>query len=325
MKTKTQILFHAALLLACVKSHSQTLTCTYNCPKIGEVFSIKTASPVLHTSGQNQLWDFTQMQAVSPSATLIKYVDPNSSVGFTSHPQATILRLESTNERFMKTDSIGIFTVSPSNYTVFGQSATLVFPFIFGSVYSETITSSYQSGSDIIKVTYSKQLKGVGTGTLLLPNGTYTDVIRISGMLNESQTKNGVSDGYSFSTSLNYYYSEKISHPLLYSSYKYGGAADYAPFTQFLSEVPTGISEENADDISEINIAPNPTSDKVFIKTTLNTKGKISLSNVLGQVVISDVYMGSSAFDLSHLPEGIYTLALTQSGKIQTKKIVIAR
>jgi hypothetical protein len=307
--------------------HSQTLTCQYNCPHVGEVFSTKTSTPEVQTSGLNQLWNFTQLQAVSTGFSLLSYVDPASTPSSSLFPQANVAKLESGNYTFLDTGNNGVKLISPSANAVNAESVLLPLPFSYGSTYTETVITAYLSGADTIKVTSIKHLNGVGTGTLMLPTGTFNDVLQISGQIVESSTKNGLAYGYVYSTSVYYYYSEKISYPLLYIEYKYDSeSTDYAPFTQFVSGVFTGLGNENNEVDAGIMVAPNPTSDIVRVTTSINSGGEITLSNSLG-VVLFDRYFSekTTELDLSELPEGLYILLIKQQGNVLSKKIVLSR
>lgn len=326
MKTKTQILFQVTLFLAFINVKSQTLTCAYNCPKIGEIFSTKTASPVLHTNGQNQVWNFTQMQAVSNFPVTFTYVDPSTAVSSSLFPQADVLRLEAGIHKFLKIGNNGVKLMSPTSATANAESLLLPLPFSYGSTYTETVITSYiNSSNDVIEVTAKKTLNGAATGTLMLPSGTYTDVLRISGTLVETQKTNGVAEQYYYTTALNYYYSEKISHPLLYSFYKSSnGPVDFAPYTQFVSEISTGINEWKVSQF-ETQVLPNPASDKILIATAVNDDLQLILYNTFGEVVFNKIHNGESQLNVDNLAEGIYTLLISDGITMQSKKIVITR
>lgn len=315
----------ASFFLACLKLNAQTLTCQYNCPHVGEVFSIKTSSPVVHTGGLNQVWDFRQVQAVSSNATMISYIDPASVPASSLYPQATIAKQEGGNYSFLETGNNGIKSLTPPGVTVSAQSIGLPLPFSYGSTYSETIVTKYLSGTDTIWLTTSKSISGVGTGTLMLPGGTYTDVLRISGQTIQSYTTNGLSDGVVYTTLVNYYYSEKISLPLLSSVImSSNGPGDFAPLTQFMSAVLTGIKQETNEGVSGIMITPNPASDVVHISTLSNNTVEITLSNSFGEVVFrQSLFAQSVEFNLSQFPGGLYTVTIRGGENFQSKKLLV--
>jgi hypothetical protein len=325
MNWQIVLIFNAIFLMTGMKLNSQTLTCEHNCPHAGEVFSTKTSSPVLHTSGQNQLWNFTQVEAVSAGTQMISYVDPSTTSSSSLFPQANLARMELNHYTFIETGNNGIKLLGKSHTTVTAHSIELPLPFSYGSSHTETIITTTISGADTIKAIASKTLSGVGTGTLMLPTATYNDVLRISGKIIESYTKNGLPHGYIYTNNVNYYYSEKISHPLLFSEYKgETGPNDYGPFTQFVYAVTTGIKNVNEQQ-SVITIGPNPTTGLLRITTSANQSGKIILWNSLGETLINHGYQwGSAELDLSEFPEGLYSLMITNENNAGIKKIVVS-
>ncbi|PBQ34698.1 hypothetical protein CNR22_23955 [Sphingobacteriaceae bacterium] len=325
MKMNTQILFHTVLLLAGVKSYSQTLTCTSTCPKIGEIFSIKTSSPVLHTNGKNQVWNFSQVYYLQGS-TKVSYADAASIPSSSLYPLANLVCLQGNSEKFLEVSDDGILLANSTTVSVTNQSVLLPLPFSYGSIHTETLVTTSLSGLDTLKMTAIKNIQAVGTGTLILPTATYTDVLRITGTLSESQTVNGTSDGYTLNTTIHYYYSEKISHPLLYSDQRSSsGGTDYGPNTWFLSEITTGIKRENLDEQNTLVVSPNPASDFLHVTTVRYEEGQLRLFNALGDLVLSKTFSETERLDVSKLSEGFYTLCILQNGKLQSKKIVIAR
>jgi hypothetical protein len=316
----------AILSLLSAKMHSQTLTCQYNCPLIGEVFSARSTSPVVNTSGQNQLWNFTQLIPMSNGEWNVSYLDPQSVPSSSSFPQANVVRMEWGQYTFLDAGNNGVKLVSPSTVTVNTVSMELPLPFSYGSTHTEIIITTFLLGADTIKTTTTKSLEGVGTGTLMIPIGTYTDVLRISGQMVQYSTNNSAPSGHTVTTILNYYYSEKIFHPLIYSEYKSTtGPEDYYPLTHVVHGILTGIDDPGEEKTADIRIAPNPASEKVRVTGLRNGGGQITVCNFLGQVLLSQaISLTSEQLDLSRLPEGLYTLCITQAGETQSVKLVLS-
>ncbi|MEX1192345.1 MAG: T9SS type A sorting domain-containing protein [Brumimicrobium sp.] len=84
--------------------------------------------------------------------------------------------------------------------------------------------------------------------------------------------------------------------------------------------------EQNKEDLSEIKLYPNPTSDKVFIKSEINDKGSLKIMNQFGQVVYSEKFESLNDFnngiDISSFSTGIYFVDVkTSEGNIIQKLI----
>ena len=313
-------LLRTLLILVCGKLHSQTLTCQYNCPQIGEVFSTKTSSPVAGSGGLNQLWNFTQVQAVSSGVSTISYVSPSTTPSSSLFPQSNIAKLESGKYTFLDTDNSGVKLAPSNNATVNVQPVVLPLPFSYGSTYSETFVTTYVNGA----VTTTKKLDGVGTGTLMLPTGTFRDVLFIAGKVVESYTTNGV-PGNVVTNNFSYYYSERISHPLLYSEYKWEtGPGDYTPFTQFVTSISTGTKNEDDGPNSGIFIVPNPSSDIVRVTLPETESCELLLINSMGAIVLAHSWSTEKmTFDLGAVQDGFYTLLINQGHQMLSKKLVV--
>jgi hypothetical protein len=85
----------------------------------------------------------------------------------------------------------------------------------------------------------------------------------------------------------------------------------------------TDMSDE---DDANITLYPNPASD-VLQLDHMNISGSVRILNQLGQLVVKEVLVGNrSQLDVSHLPEGMYTVQLeSESGKISNHKVSVMR
>lgn len=75
-----------------------------------------------------------------------------------------------------------------------------------------------------------------------------------------------------------------------------------------------------------LKVYPNPTTGTFSVeKINLGSKGNISISNVLGEVVYRNNYTseGIAKFDLSHFGKGLYFIRVNDGKSIVTKKIVV--
>ena len=88
---------------------------------------------------------------------------------------------------------------------------------------------------------------------------------------------------------------------------------------------PIGIKETKDSELqNEFNVFPNPTGGILNIKINNNNETvSIELTNTLGQIVwnkkINDKH---SAFDISHLPHGIYFVIVKQNSAVKTLKLL---
>lgn len=329
MKKEYQIkilLVFLIFLLNIQNNFGQTLTCQTSCPQAGEVFSMRTSSPVLNSPGLNQVWNFSSIYALA-STYLISYSVPSSFPNATLYPQANLVKTEVGNNTFLSSGNGGIRSVYPSTINVNINNLQLPLPFTYGNTYTETVISTSVTGTDTFVTNTHYSFIGHGSGTLILPSGTFPDVLSIKYTSTESNTKNGSPIGNILSNTSFYYYSQKISHPLLYTQQlSTTGQGDYGPFTQFIDQVVVGLHDQNMEFIDEFTISPNPAKDIVKIKFPQIKMGKVLLKNNLGQLITERKFDDNSCqLDIGYLSEGIYFISLCDNNEIITRKLVVSR
>lgn len=75
---------------------------------------------------------------------------------------------------------------------------------------------------------------------------------------------------------------------------------------------------------TDLKVYPNPTSGKIQIQSLGFTIQRLEISNLLGEVVFSQVEtLSKSEIDLSSQPVGVYFVKITDGEKMYTQKIVI--
>ncbi len=73
-----------------------------------------------------------------------------------------------------------------------------------------------------------------------------------------------------------------------------------------------------------LKIYPNPSSDRIFVSSSEDLKGELSLHNLLGQVIDYQILNQNdiAIFDIQYLPKGIYTLTLKTAQGSVTELVV---
>lgn len=88
--------------------------------------------------------------------------------------------------------------------------------------------------------------------------------------------------------------------------------------THGLCSAPLAINDLNLTD--NISIYPNPAKTELNLNVSQNDKNELSISNLLGQVLIKS--QNQNRIDISNLTNGIYILAITQGQNKYTKKFI---
>ncbi len=87
----------------------------------------------------------------------------------------------------------------------------------------------------------------------------------------------------------------------------------------------SNVSVEKPNQIMDLVVYPNPTSDVVYIRSGLNGEIQLQLMSPIGQQVHYEKFEKETAIQLSNFPDGIYFVIITDiTGKSITKRIVKA-
>lgn len=76
-------------------------------------------------------------------------------------------------------------------------------------------------------------------------------------------------------------------------------------FENYFINPPLGLNDNL---IQKISIYPNPTTDKLYFKSTLNENFKVSVFDILGKKIIEKSVNINEALDVSQLHTGIYII-----------------
>lgn len=310
-----------ALLFIYRSVSGQTLTCTENCRQVA-LFSMKTSSPVLNNEGQNKLWDFRAVSAISTSTMPTTYMSPTAVPSASLYPTCDLVVQSNSAEAYLINSSTGIgeLLLSPNN----SKLMLLPLPFSYGNTYTETVSTTVITGADTFVTTYQSTLTAVGTGTLLLPYSSYKNVLSVKLIRIKSQTKNTAPEGSVLTNTSYYYYTPGIRHHLFYTRQLFDtGLNDYGPYTEFVSEQISSIESSQSMNLSTIKFEPNPAHDRVSVHNT-QPGDIICLTNTLQQKVMEiSAEDSDSTLELGNLSSGLYLISIQTKNGISSQKLFI--
>lgn len=301
---------------------AQTLTCTDNCPT-PSLFSMRTSSPVLASSGQNQVWDFRNLAAISSSTFPSSYVLPNAVPASSIYPSCNLVLQSANPDSYLLNNGAGIHELFPNSGATTSSRMLVPFPFSFGMSYTETVNSSEVAGSDTFVTTWQSTLSAVGSGTLLLPFSTYSNVLCVKLNRLQTRTKNASAFGNNIQNTSYYFYSPGLRHHILYTRQLFEtGGSDFGPYTEFISEQITGIEELQKNASSRFIVSPNPTNSGITVHETL--KGNhIRIVNTLQQTVYESSVEGpETVIDLLAVPAGMYLIYVETASGTASQKLM---
>ncbi len=279
-----------------------------NCPAAGggafPVYQFNPSSSYSGASGANQTWNFSttafhkiaEVSFVNPATT------PYGSTYSAANNCAEILDTMGNSlgmYNYRKISSIGIEQIAnnvssnSSTATIYTNYETeLPFPFLFQQIDTDYFQKSSGSLNSVI-LTYDAY------GTLILPWGTYNNVVRVNRYW-------GVND---------YGYEWWSTNPLL-NILSYDNQS--LQFTAAGNAITTGVNQL-ASTNNLITVFPNPTSDFLYFNAPNNCVVKIY--DMLGRTLM-DKTLSENKLDVSELHHGVYFFKIFQNEKIlSTSKI----
>ncbi|MCW3124086.1 MAG: hypothetical protein JWQ38_3578 [Flavipsychrobacter sp.] len=214
--------------------------------------------------------------------------------------------------------------------------ALINYPMTYGTTSVDTmLIANYKGGY----YSYGTDtMYGDGYGTLILPSGTYTNVLRVHMKL--AMVDSDLSSGFPaiMDTSvadLYMWWQPGFHNPLLIMSYDTTGGGtleDVAYFTKPATLVPPTLVHDPATDRA-VTVYPNPASDHVYIHFIATTQQTISISltDMLGRMIGSPVEQQVSqgaqdiSYPVSSLVPGTYMLRLQTASGVFTNKLQVTR
>lgn len=305
-----------------LKAFSQPVLNQANCaPQAGQSYSLTNINYVNQGSaGANQIWDLSS--ATVDSVFTVGIYSVNGIPPDINFPNANI---KSTNSNF--NGYIYYYKIDLNKWEYYGFHTTisvaysnprtfLPFPFTYSDAHNDSCYGVLYVGYNIYKKG-TVSIEADGYGSLILPSGTYNNVLRVHYVEQQiDSSQNGV-----YNTTLDYYYWFKPDnhYPIAYmmTSPNSGGF--------YLNNIS---SVEDLGSNSTFNIYPNPANTYINITYSGLTPmpDNYEIIDASGKVIAKEKISsaGSTLIDVSHFPSSIYLIHLLENGKIiGSKKISI--
>ncbi|MNU81491.1 hypothetical protein D3C71_711510 [compost metagenome] len=306
-------------LFLCLKTCAQTTLTGEDLNPLQGQMSVVYQCPIVNpgTSGANQTWD---LSGLTPTATITR------SYTSSTIPGATIRQNKNTNGAAtsidLKCDSTGQEIITQSNETTvvigyYNPKKTLALP----AVYSISHQDYYHASASGTPV-YGELVEVVdGYGTLITPEGTFSNVVRVH-----------LHDNFYIETNLETrYYTEDT-----YTWYKAGikdelasttsiaevGQAPYYESALYLETTSSGLTEE---EMGRLAVYPTPVVSNFNIQPSEAGVKSITITNVQGKLFTCSYkeLANSIIVNSEQLSSGVYFVRLTYaSGKAEQATIV---
>ncbi len=306
----------AALLFSGNALFAQNLTRTDIGYTAGDNFTMYVSDYVSPgTSGTGVTWDLSAMtnnsQVTAATTTNSGGAFPTANIKLTQSNGGVIYY----NISSTKMEVVGI----DANGTVFNYSnpATYMqFPVNTSYNYTDASASSFTVGGFAFNRTTNTQSEYSGTGTLITPEGTFTNVVRIK----STQTNTDTYSGGTINSSVVAYnwYKAGVTHELANVSDITGSSTSQSAY---YTSVPANLGLEESELINLL-MFPNPTNGTIYINSD-EVISKIEVYQLSGELAMEQtVNNTSSEMNLSELNTGMYLVKVYgTNGAVSVKRV----
>lgn len=323
-------------ILACflfVNGQAQTLTATGSNPTVGETFNfVTTAGFSPGGSGSGQTWNFSTLSGTNGSSSAVTVGStPNGS----NFPSANLAFNHGGG-------TYSYHNTNSSAYQAYGYDANgtiilysnpedqLHFPFSLSNTYNDFWQGSFVSGGYTFYREGTTTVTADGTGTLITPSGTITNVVRVHFVQNYTDSTFITAPYVITYNNDQYIWYKDGTHFALASTYTLTNSVSGTTTGGTYLITTVGV-EENSLLSNSLEVFPNPAIDNVGIKFSNEGSSTVdvSLINIAGQLVysqqLSNISIGENLnyIDVKDIEKGTYFVKLQSGSAIAVRKIVI--
>jgi hypothetical protein len=329
MRRTTLLFLLLFIAYATASAQAPILTASNAGPVTGDLlikYYADTSGVLNGAPGASQTWDYSNLQLTGSSASY-NYINPASAPAIASFPTATVVFNYSSVYSYQKLSStdLTILGLSSSAYTMVYTDPEILctFPFTYLGSITDSVKGSYTSGP----LTFSR--KGVrtttadGWGTLMLPSGTYPNMLRMKIIQDYTDVTNVGGTTHVYNVIYNWYDAgHKTAAPEVFNSTNITStdtlSGKYVTVSSAFASIDESVSFQNM-----ISFEPNPVRDHLTLTINGQTTAFLQISNLSGQIVGGNTFFENNArIDLSTLPSGIYILKATTGEGSCVKKFV---
>ncbi|MCB0771507.1 MAG: T9SS type A sorting domain-containing protein [Flavobacteriales bacterium] len=295
-------------------------------PVPGTNYTLVVAGSIdLPGMGPDQVWNAAG--AVVSGTEQIGFIEAELTFAGTFFPTADVANSLGQIETFIDIADDGLYIVGTYNgsfpfiSTYTDPNKYLQFPCELGDAWTDTYAGSYTYGG----VTYTQSGSGVfsatGFGSLVLPWGTVTNVLRIDATEVYSETGNG--NLYEYEAEVSYFYKPGVGHYVAKSAdasttFNGNSTGSSANFV-FLDGSTVGILDQPDRSIG-IEVYPNPVGSNATLLFTAAGARSLQVFNADGKLVLDQPLTGYGAglhklgIDVHGWASGVYSAVLLGVG-----------
>jgi len=281
-----------------------------------ETFTVHGSDiPNANATGVNSFWSFSNITSLGsgPISTLPPAATPKDSI-----PLANVAQdLGNGLYLYYKSDVSGIELRGSYDGNELVQytdpEVIMVFPFGFG--YSHSDNWSYFNSDSTITRAGTTTVLADGYGTIQLPSGTFTNVLRTKLTKVSSDFAGGIQVGTFYATTVSWNL-PGVRYPLAAFNQTQIDSFPITTASQYLDPVASPSAVKNVQQLENfISYYPNPVQNIITIETKLSGDYSIKITDLNGKKLIERTIKNKEQIDLSHFANGNYLLHLKKGNQ----------
>jgi len=329
---KTKILVSVLLISIVVSASAQApvLTAANVGPEPGDVYlkyNADTTGVVNGAAGANQTWNYSNL-VMTGTQTSYNYINPASAPNAASFPMATVVFSTGGlySYQLLTATDYAILGIGTSTYAmVYSDPETLcTFPFTYLGVIIDSVKGSYTSGSFTFTRTGVRLTSADGWGALVLPSGTYMNMLRMKVIQDYTDVKSVGGTTHVHNEVYEWYDGVHKSAALeIINTQNTTGSGTLNSRFVLVSSDYVGISEpENVQ--KNITFEPgNPVNDHITFKIKDEGAAFVQICDLSGRIVAGNKMVDNNGrIDLTALPAGLYILKASTANENVVRKFI---
>ncbi|TXI78882.1 MAG: T9SS type A sorting domain-containing protein [Flavobacteriales bacterium] len=283
------------------------------------------------TAGPGQVWDFSSL--TTDSTEVVTLVDPATTTFGAQFPTATVAEVSDGSTAYFRVGTNGVYLLGYEGEgmaVVYSDEGRFMsFPCSHQTNWTDTYSATFEDEELEVIMAGSIEGEADAYGTLILPTGTLTNVLRVH-WVQEEETTSGM---FTFNTVFdNYlYYVPGLPYPVVQTisaTSEVLGNTITNEFTQWIADLST-TTPEFSQHGTQLQIHPVPTNEVLNYEMPGHFRGTntIAITDASGRTVLETQYTTTNGtkgiIETGMLPAGMYQLTVIDAkGERATARFV---
>ncbi|MDQ1097628.1 MULTISPECIES: T9SS type A sorting domain-containing protein [Chryseobacterium] len=317
------------VLAACGLCTAQTtITKAFNDPVTGDVVNNVNVNGTVNNSATGSNATFSNGSLTAGSASPSTYSAPTASE-ISSYPGTTIKMVNGTTTAYFKASAskleITALVTPDATLNFSANNGTYIsYPAAYGYAETDTAQGTFTASGASGNFSGTINISADASGTLIIGNKTYTNVLRIKSVQNFNLTSSGFPLGTVSNTSY-MYYDATHKFPLLSSTTANINISllninQTTNTAQALNETFLAVLDQHFNK-ERLSIYPNPAQDAVQIRGNTAAFSSARIYSLDGKILKTSA-LNSGTIDVSELPSATYFIEFTGKETKEAHKLI---